>query len=235
MPPRTNLGTIGSIGRFTRIAPLGGNTIPVPVVTPPPILVEGRPNLDFRRPTARPRGPELIGIGVRRGARGGPWPAPAGFKTPSTSFLEWVWYWASFVALGLKGDPRMPPFTGDPGGLFEYQVADDPLNPRQAASGVSDFIYNLGTGLIVVRIDTYYYHVATSPAQQGRDRYLKSHSAIATSFTVSAWDYTILGDETGGAAVRAVARALKRQEPINPVDSGLAYPVRDMITRQVPA
>ena len=96
-------------------------------------------------------------------------------------------------------------------------------------SAVSDFVYHLGTGDLVVRIDTFYYHIATTSDQLARDLYLKLHGGSEDMLIVSAYDDDILGDPSGRAAVAAVAEALAGREPISPARSGLAFPVRDLI------
>jgi hypothetical protein len=218
-----------------KIAPLGGTSKPKPPV--PKVAEMGdsnaRPDLGFRRVTVAPTGFEIYGWSEKREITGGPWPPPVDFDSPSTSFLEWVWYWASFVALKIDKDPRQGPFAGYPP-IFEYQVPDDPTDVRAAGSGVSDFLYYLGTGTIIVRIDSYYYHTAADPGQVARDNFLKTHGAGEHNFIISAYDVNILGDPSGRAAVAACARALKGEQPINPRLTGLTYPTVDAISRITP-
>lgn len=224
--PKSSKTTLPKLGK------LGGTSKPKQLPDTPPLdRPLARPETGFRRVTVAPRGPRYLGLGQVRKVKGGPGLPPPEFKSASTSTLEWYFYWGSFVVLPTGGaDPRRPPFIGYPP-LFDYQVPDDPLDVRAAATGVSDLVYHLGTGDLIVRVDSYYYHAATTPEQITRDRYLKLHGNAADVHTVSAWDYTILGDPTGRAACAAIARALNGQEPISPVVSGLAYPVADRIAK----
>lgn len=206
-----------------------GKGTPRAASKPPPVGKVGLDAVDFRLPTVFPRGPRGIGVTRRRHIVGGPGLPPPGFIIATTSGIEWDWYWASFVVLPTDKDARTPPFTGIPG-LMDYQVADDPLNVRAIGSAVDDFVYHLGTGDVHVRIDTFRYHLETTPQQLARDAYLKLHGQNADVVTVSAWDVDIIGDPTGRAACAAVARALSGRERISPVKSGHAFPPRDLIT-----
>lgn len=213
-----------------RIPGLGGASRPkkpVPETAPSFGRATGRPDVAFRRPVVRPRGSKLLGLGQKRRSTGGPGLPPPGFVTGTTSGLEWYWYWASGTVLGDPPDVRKPPFVG---GLFwNYQVPDNPMDVRSLGFAVSDFVYQTGTGELVVRIDSFYYHIATTSDQIARDLYLKLHGGSEDLIIVSAYDDDILGDPTGRAACAAVADALRGREPISPVRSGLAFPVRDAI------
>lgn len=208
------------------IAPLGGPSKAQP--KPPPTGTDLLPDVAPRRPTVFPQGPRILGLTKRRHIGGGPGAPPPGFKQPSTSATEWYWYWGSWVYLDIEGDPRQPPYAGD-GIIMEYQVPDNPTNPHAASFGIADFLYHLGTGDILVRIDTFFYHAAALPKQLARDEYLRIHGQHPPDLTVSAWDNEFVGDATGRAVVAAVANALHGRTAINPIKSGLLYPPRDLI------
>lgn len=226
MPRSSGLGTI---------APLGGTSRPKLVLpeTKPLPPVGSRQGVDFRRPTVFPTGPAILGLGKERVHTGGPGNPPAGFVTATTSGVEWYWYWASAVYLKSPPDPRIGPFVGD-GVLWEFQVADDPLNPRVLGSYVSDFVYYLGTGALTVRIDTYFYHIDTDSEQHARDQYQKLHGSTDDVIVISAYDASFINDPTGRAAVAAVADALHGREPISPIRGGTAQVVRDQIATVEP-
>lgn len=208
---------------------LGGASRPTapPAPGPPPATV-GRPDVRFRRPTLFPRGPEILALGQKRVHTGGPGEAPPGFVSATSSLVEWYWYWGSYRVLAPHLDPRQGPWDGIVG-VFAYQVAEDAGDVRSVGSYVSDFVYFLGTGELVVRIDTFYYHVATTPDQIARDLYQKLHGGNEDLLIISAYDDDILGDPSGRAVCQAVANALAGREPVSPVRGGIATPVRDAI------
>lgn len=210
---------------LTQISRGGGQQLPRIKALP------GASGAPFRRPTVAPSGPEILGLRKQRVHTGGPGQPPPGFVTATTSAVEWVWYWASAVYLRSPPDPRQPPYIGD-GILWSYQVPDDAHDVRALGSYVSDFVYYLGTGQTVVRIDTYYYHIAADPEQQARDLYQKLHGNAENVIVVSAYDASFMGDPTGRAAVAAVADAIAGREIVSPIRGGTARVVRDLITTE---
>jgi hypothetical protein len=213
-----------AIGRLTT---LGGASAPkIGVPTPRVQIPEGKPQ--FRKPTVYPRGPRILGVGQKRIHRGGPGDPPAGFVDGQSSAVEWYWFWATVRWFQPGRDPRKPPFVGD-GVSWDYQAADDPANVRKLASFVSDFVYHLGTGDLIVRIDTFFYHVATTAEQIAKDWWQKLHGGSESVVIVSAYDSDIIGDPSGRAVMAALARALTQHEPVSPVRGGRAFVVRDQI------
>ena len=222
-------------GGLARIPPLGGTSRPkIAVPETKPLPAPGsKQGVSFRRPTLFPRGSEILALGQKRAHSGGPGDPPPGFVTGTTSAVEWYWYWGSATVLKSPPNPRQGPFAGD-GVLWDYQVSDDPLDPRSLGSYVSDFVYHLGTGDLVVRIDTAYYHIQGDPEQHARDLYQKLHGHSETVFVISAYDQDFLSDPTGRAVCTAVANALRGYEPVSPVRSGTARVVRDAIATPEP-
>jgi lipopolysaccharide export system protein LptA len=90
-------------------------------------------------------------------------------------------------------------------------------------------VYHLGSGDILVRLDTFFYHTSGDPAQQARDLYLKQHAGGQNIEVRSIYDTQILGDATGNAAVRALADVLAGREIIAPARSGLANAPMDEV------
>ena len=225
------LGTLPKVGKLGGSKAAPAKSIPTP---PPVTATPSRPPTGFRRPTRFPRGPKLLGLGQRRRTEGGPGEPPPGFVTGTTSAVEWVLYWASWEFFHLPGDPRTPPYTGD-GIHFEFQSPENPAQPRELGGGVSDFVYFLGTGTVIVRLDTWYFHITASPEQQARDATLKQRAHRMNARVATLYDTQILGDPTGNAAVKALADVLAGREMLSPARSGLAYAVRNEVTGQVPA
>lgn len=210
---------------LTRIQKSGGKQMPRPKALPDS---EG---IDFRLPTVFPSGNRELGLRQQRVHTGGPGNPPDGFVTATTSSVEWMWYWGSAVYLKSPPDPRKPPYIGD-GILWGYQVPDDVHDVRKLGSYVSDFVYYQPTGTLVVRLDTYFYHLQNDPEQFARDQYQKLHGGNDNVIVISAYDLQFLSDPSGRAIVAAVADALAGREIVSPVRSGTSRMVRDQITSE---
>jgi hypothetical protein len=226
---KTGIGTLG------RIPGLGGNAAQPPrgIPEPPPIVASlTHPRTGMRKPTLFPKGPKLYGLGGKRQFAGGPGVPPGDFVTATTSAVEWILYWASFKLLAPNLDPRTPPYTGIPG-VFEYQVSTDPIQPRSLGAAVDDFLYYLGTGIVRVRLDTWYFHIAADATQVAKDAKAKLDSARNGARTVTIYDTQIVGDPSGQAAVATLAQALSGIESLSPTTSGLGYAVRNQVTEVV--
>ncbi len=193
-----------------------------PVKPPKPNTVSGRPPLEMERPSLRPRGPRALGLGVKRIQRG-PGPPPEGFEG---TIPEWVWYFASAKLLDNPKDPRQPPFTGARDGSWLFQVPELPGEARQVGGSISDFVYVQGSGFVIVRIETFYWHTSAPPAQQARDFYLTTHAANDVTRVERIEDGWYMGDTTGATAVRLLAEALSGVSRIGSVHSGLVEPPR---------
>lgn len=222
----------GGLKAISGIPRLGGTeaqpTAAFPV--PPPIGVPARPPAGFRQPTLFPQGPAILGLGERRkGGSGGPGQTPPGFEGPTVSNVEWVIYWASYKLFIPDGDPRIPPFSGDVI-HFEYQAPTSPGHVRELGSSVSDFLYHLGTGDVIVRLDTWYYHTSASATKQAFDRQARADAFQYGVIVRTIWDTSFISDVTGNAAVRVLADALAGREILNPVLAGTAFAVQDRVT-----
>jgi hypothetical protein len=228
---------MASLSKLPGITRLGGNLAEpaMGIPQPPPITaVPSRTITPTRRPTAMPRGPRWINIREKRLSRGGPGEPPPGFVTGTTSAVEWIWYWASWVYFNKGGDPRKPPYTGDLIN-FEFQIGETPNAPRAVGGSVSDFVYHMASGEVVIRLDTWYYHITADPAQVARDMYLKQRVHQLGVRVVTVYDTQFVHDASGSAAIAVLHDALLGKEIISPTRSGLAYSVRNEVTGQTPA
>lgn len=228
---------LAKLGALGGIAGLGG-TSAVPaqgVPKPPPIsAVPARPEAGFRRPTLYPQGPTLLGLGTRRTQSGGPGAPPPGFLGPTVSNVEWVIYWSS-SKLYPPFDPRQPPFTGDRLGRWDYQSPSTPGQVRELGSTVSDFVYHIAAGDVIVRLDTWYYHIASNAQKHAFDRAARQSAYRYGDRVVTLYDTSFINDETGNAAVRALADAISGREILSPVSGGTAFAVRDFVTVKTPS
>ncbi len=216
---------------FGRMPTIGSTAVAVSPVPTPPVVTHApsRPPTRMPRPSRFPRGPNLLGLGRKRQQpHGGPGLPPPGFVSATTSATEWIFYWASFKYFDL-GDPRKPPYIGDPAGVvFTYQTPES--GGRQGPGGsVSDFVYHLGTGDVVVRLDTWYFHIAASAQQHAKDAELKRRVWGRGVRVYTVYDAQFVHDKTGAAAVRALHAVITGKEIYSPVTSGLAYPARSYI------
>jgi hypothetical protein len=143
---------------------------------PKPRRVQSRPPTQ-RTPTIRPRGPRLYTQPeVKIDFPGEPPPAfLAGELHGSRS--EWPIYAGVWKALGCepKDGYRRGPFDGDPEGKFFYQNPE--MGGRSKSGGaVVDFAIPGGDGRddIFFRIQSYRFHLATTPENIGTDTIQKA-------------------------------------------------------------
>ena len=194
-----------------------------PVAAPPPTKASGRPDTSLNRPVVFPRGPEVLGLGIKR-ARRGIGPEPTDFEG---SLPEWVWYYVSCRMLTPKQDPRQPPFVGDHTGvLWQFQVPEMPGAARQVGSSISDFVYILGTGLLIVRIEGFYWHTSAPPATQARDAFLTATAQNEGTRVERVEDSEFMDDITGGKAGKLLAEILAGRSFVGAVSGGIAVPPR---------
>lgn len=208
-----SIGTIKSIGTLDPHRP---------VKPPPPTKSAGRPPIVDHR-TLFPQGPAFLKLGVTRAHPGGPGEKPIDFTGPQT---EWVWYWASKRVLEPKADARRGPYVGAADGSWGYQVPELAGEVRQVGNSISDFQYNLPTGIIIVRIEGFYWHTAAPPAQQARDAYLTTHAQNEQTRVERVEDTEFMQDSTGETACRVLAEILAGRSFIGAISGGVAVPPR---------
>jgi hypothetical protein len=166
----------------------------------------------LRTPPVRGRGPRWLTKPVIH--TGGPGLPPADFISATNSVDEWIWYWASKRALDPTEDPFQPPFRG--GKDWEYQSPELGGFTRALGSAVVDFLYKLSQPFIVVRIQTYRFHLATSAKKQSVDA-IQDIKLSANFEVVDVYSQDYIGDETGQTAVIMVKETLglvRRQNPL---------------------
>jgi hypothetical protein len=214
------LKSIGALGTIGPKSPPG--LVPH---APPPAKTAGRPLPNPGRFTTAPQGPELLRLGQKRSTgSGGPGVKPATFLG---SGAEWVWFWATWKYHNEPGDPRNGPFTGGVKGDWAFQVPENPLMPREAASTVSDFVYTMPGGRhVIVRIEGFYWHIGFGAAQQARDLYLINQAGSGGDRVERVNDADFMGDETGSTAIRLLADILAGRPRTGALAGGTAKPPR---------
>ena len=176
----------------------------------------------LQRFAVKPRGPEHLKLGVRPARLGiGPGEPPIGFVGAHTSRSEWVIYWAIWTVRDTPGDPRKPPFIGAPDGTWTFQTMDSAVGGRVPGGSVTDFQVQTPTGWIAIRLDTERWHIFASPNQQAKDLFIKTHLK-AVQKVVTIFEQDFIADDTGEAACRLVALAMRGIEMMNPIRAGTA-------------
>jgi hypothetical protein len=187
-----------------------------------PRQVQTRPPTQ-RTPTIRPRGPRLYTKPeVKLDFPGEP---PPGFLVGELhgSRSEWPIYAGCWKALGCtpKDGYRKGPFTGDPEGKFFYQ--DPEMGGRSKAGGaVVDFTIPGSGGKpdLYIRIQSYRFHLATTPDNIGTDAIQK---ALLTNDAqvIDLYEQDYL-DLKGSQLVVFVKQALGRIERASPITATTA-------------
>jgi hypothetical protein len=188
-------------------------------ITNPPRPSNRPPRL--RHPPVTSRGPRYLE--KRAVHTGGPQQPPAGFITASNSIDEWMWYWASMRALDPNRDPREPPYYG--GLNWDYQSPELGGFTRALGSAVVDFLYKLSQPFIVVRIQTFRFHLAAPAQKQAFDQI--QNVALSRKFeVVDVYSQDYIGDDTGETAVIQVKETLGLVRRENPLSAGTTLLIR---------
>lgn len=177
-----------------------------------------------RRPPSLPRGPRWYS-NLRAGEihTGGPGVPPPNFVRATTSADEWVWYWASCRALDPMKDPTQPPFTG--GALWDYQSPELGGFTRSLGSAVVDFLYNVSNPPTVVRIVTFFWHLAADASHQAKDR-IQAIQLAGRFDVVDVPSSAYIADETGRTAILLVKQILGLARIPDPLTGANALLVR---------
>lgn len=169
-----------------------------------------------RLPTL-PKGPRWFQELQRGQVVGGPGDPPPGFVTNTTSKSEWWFYFGMAKATGDPEDPRKPPYFG--GRNWDYQRIYDNLGAGSLATASVDFIYYAPYEIIGIRIQTFQYHIGTTPEQKGYD-YLQLQRLGKRMRVVDVIEQRFINDPTGQAAVIAAKESLGFIRTLNPLDAG---------------
>ena len=201
------MAALKTIGKLQKI----GSALSRVVATPPPgATAQGRPPPELDKPVIRSRGPEVLGLGLGRKQPGVP-AKPTDFEG---SIPEWVWYYISGRVIKETSPGYLfAPYAGDPNGIWAFQVPELPGEPRQVGNSISDFVYYMGTGEIIVRIEGFIWHTAAPPANQARDAYLTSTAASQGTRVERVEDGEYMDDMTGGKAGSVARRHPLRLRP----------------------
>lgn len=172
----------------------------------------------LRRLPTLPRGPRELQSFRRAERRGqGPGEPPPDFVTNTTSKSEWWFYWGMSKALGDPQDPRQGPYFG--GRDWDYQRIYENAGAGALATASVDFIYYGPWERIGIRIQTFRYHIGTTPEQKGYDA-LQSARLGKIMRVVDVFEQDFILDETGQAVVIAAKQALGLLQSLNPLASG---------------
>lgn len=142
--------------------------------------------------------------------------------------------WASFKATTPQRDPRQsgPPFYGNE--VFGYQKAElTGGGPTRAlGSAVADFVYRLGTELLVVRLQSTFFHLFAPAGKQALDtiqlvNLMGMQAGMYTADVIDVYETDFLGDESGQAAVILCKETLGLIRRADPLAAGVARVVRN--------
>lgn len=179
----------------------------------------------LRRPTKVPEGSRLYRYGREPKVKtGGPGEPPPGFLSPTVSKSEWVAYWSLKRIYNPEEDPRKPPFNG---GLpfWEYQSME--YGGRNLGGAVPDFvIHNTPSGRpILLRLQTERYHLFVTGQMHAYDA-LQKQRLLRDAEVVDIYEYAIVEDPTGAAAIKAIKNAIGLIELPNPLTAGTVRRIR---------
>jgi hypothetical protein len=139
---------------------------------------------------------------------------------------EWRVYAASFKALNIPGDPRdypsAPAYRGIEG-VFAYQDPFEGGRIGGAGGQVFDFVYySTPRGVaMVIRVQGSYWHTERSNKQQVTDAYLMTRASRFYEVQ-DIYDYEVMADDTGEAAVMTLKERLAGNTSENPMTANVA-------------
>ena len=150
--------------------------------------------------------------------------------------MDLVLNWASFKATSPELDPRTsgPPFYGNQ--VFQYQKAQltGGRQTRALGSAVADFVYRLGAELLIVRLQSSYFHLFAPAQKQYLDTVQLTNllGMAAGTYTVNVIDiyeqsFMGPGTEDGQAAVVLCKETLGMIRRVDPLTAGVARVVRN--------
>lgn len=177
-----------------------------------------------RKPPTIPRGPRWYSsLQAHTIHTGGPGAPPPGFVRATTSGDEWMWYWASCRSLDPMKNPFLPPFTG--GALWDYQSPELGGFTRSIGSAVVDFLYNVSNPPLVVRIVTYFWHLAADASHQAHDR-IQAIQLAGRFDVVDVPSSAYIADDTGRTAILLLKQSLGLVRSPDPITGANALLVR---------
>lgn len=184
--------------------------------------------LTLRTDSVLPQGPRLYNWTKKEIVHvGGPGQPPPGFVGGTTSASEWVWYWASFKATSPNLDPRASgePYYGND--VFSYQKAELGTHTRALGSAVADFVYRLASTILIVRLQSSFFHLFAPASKQELDaiqltNLLGMNAGANKIDVVDIYETDFLGDITGQAAVILCKETLGLIRRTDPLAAGVA-------------
>lgn len=175
-------------------------------------------------PPAMPRGPRLYAPEKGGTKRNNVFvEVPGDF--PGT-VPEWRVYCASFKAYNIDADPRDYPSAPDYRGwegAFAYQDPFEGGRIGGPGGQVFDFVYySTPRGVaMVVRVQTEYFHYLADNRKQASDAYLLTRASRFYEVR-DIYDFEVMADDTGEAAVMALKNLLAGNTNENPLTANVA-------------
>lgn len=183
-------------GDFTRASPLVGQNLSTALTIPTP-----------RYGNLTSQGPRILGLGQHVTQSTGPGEPPEGFVGGTTSRSEWYLYWAFTKILGPEG--------------LQWSYQQGLLGSRHVPGGaVVDYVVYQGSVALLVRLQTYRFHLSADADQQVHD--IEQFIALSSpdAIVIDVYEDQFLWDETGQAAIQLVVDILNRRIVQNPIATG---------------
>lgn len=191
--------------------------------------------LTLRTDSVLPQGPRMFNWTRKEVIHiGGPGVPPPGFVGGQNSASEWFVYWALFRILTPELDPRQsgPPFYGTE--QFSYQKAELGSHSRALGSAVADFVVHLGAELIILRLQSAFFHLLAPASKQALDsiqlvNLMGMNAGMTTINVVDLYEQSFFGPgtEDGQAVIVVVKEALGLIRRVDPLSAGVARVVRN--------
>lgn len=159
-----------------------------------------------------PSGPISLGLGAKTKQEGvGPGEPPLNFVGGTNSKTEWYVYWALEKLLGPEGDS------------WSYQQSY--AGGRHIPGGaVVDFVVYTPMQLIMIRVQTWQFHLGAGPEKSSYDwdQKISLGAAYQDAVVIDVYEQYFINDTTGKAVLAVMADALAGQEWPNPLATGIA-------------
>lgn len=178
--------------------------LPQPPVTP---RIDRVPTISRR--TALPSGPKMYHLERAGTLLGGPGSPPPGFVTPTTSAVEWYWYWGMQNVKGPEG----------PANGWAYQDAQ--AGGRSMPGGsIVDFVVFDRVPRLAIRIQTERFHQTLGSRKQAEDAEQQVILENLGFEVYNTWSQDWENDKSGRAVIAAVRRALSGIHDRDPIYTG---------------
>lgn len=143
----------------------------------------------------------------------GPGDPPEDFVGGTTSLTEWYVWWALDILSKRQN--------------FQFDFQESFQGGRYIPGGsVADFVVYLGLDTIILRVQTFYFHLAGDEGSQTIQYDYRQEVGVIAAYdgdidVINLYDTYFIGDDTGAAVLRVVEDALNGIEWPNPLATGL--------------